>query len=204
MKTFEDKDLREALRRIDASRPQLPEGFIERVRLAAQRRRSRRTVVRIATAATIAAAATVALLFTLHVAVPQQDMPQMAEERSVQTAPDRKEKLASVSSAEELPGMDKRKPQPHNMAKSRGSASKRKLYAKTSDAVISVLKETREEVSSLPKEMEQCTEMAFEEATIALKETQMVLNAVFDLFGEMESDTKKSILNSYSDETEVL
>ncbi|MBP5629873.1 MAG: hypothetical protein J6X27_08565, partial [Bacteroidaceae bacterium] len=70
--------------------------------------------------------------------------------------------------------------------------------------VVSVLNETQNDLSSCAKEVEQCTEVAFEEVTGVARQARMDLNAIFELFEEIEQDTKKSIKNIYSDETELL
>ena len=70
--------------------------------------------------------------------------------------------------------------------------------------VVSVLNETQNDLSSCAKEVEQCTEVAFEEVTGVAKQARMDLNAIFELFEEIEQDTKNSIKNIYSDETELL
>ena len=46
--------------------------------------------------------------------------------------------------------------------------------------------------------------LAFEEVTGVAKQARMDLNAIFELFEEIEQDTKNSIKNIYSDETELL
>lgn len=212
MDAFKDTDLREALRRIYSDPPQLPAEFAQQLHEAALKQQRSRKVRRLIFWPSIAAAACIAIAFLLGNGVtnppnlesqvtnikhqtsnikPQTNTAPIA----VGTPPEREE---TASTTQEM--VNKIKEKKSYFA----SIEEEQPTVQGAPEVVSVLNETQNDLSSCAKEVEQCTEVAFEEVTGVAKQARMDLNAIFELFEEIEQDTKKSIKNIYSDETELL
>ena len=212
MDAFKDTDLREALRRIYSDPPQLPAEFAQQLHEAALKQQRSRKVRRLIFWPSIAAAACIAIAFLLGNGVtnppnlesqvtnikhqtsnikPQTNTAPIA----VGTPPEREE---TASTTQEM--VNKIKEKKSYFA----SIEEEQPTVQGAPEVVSVLNETQNDLSSCAKEVEQCTEVAFEEVTGVARQARMDLNAIFELFEEIEQDTKKSIKNIYSDETELL
>ena len=212
MDAFKDTDLREALRRIYSDPPQLPADFAQQLHEAALKQQRSRKVRRLIFWPSIAAAACIAIAFLLGNGVtnppnlesqvtnikhqtsnikPQTNTAPIA----VGTPPEREE---TASTTQEM--VNKIKEKKSYFA----SIEEEQPTVQGAPEVVSVLNETQNDLSSCAKEVEQCTEVAFEEVTGVARQARMDLNAIFELFEEIEQDTKKSIKNIYSDETELL
>ena len=212
MDAFKDTDLREALRRIYSDPPQLPAEFAQQLHEAALKQQRSRRVRRLIFWPSIAAAACIAIAFLLGNGVtnppnlesqvtnikhqtsdikPQTNTAPIA----VGTPPEREE---TASTTQDM--VNKIKEKKSYFA----SIEEEQPTVQGAPEVVSVLNETQNDLSSCAKEVEQCTEVAFEEVTGVAKQARMDLNAIFELFEEIEQDTKKSIKNIYSDETELL
>ena len=212
MDAFKDTDLREALRRIYSDPPQLPAEFAQQLHEAALKQQRSRRVRRLIFWPSIAAAACIAIAFLLGNGVtnppnlesqvinikhqtsniePQTNTAPIA----VGTPPEREE---TASTTQEM--VNKIREKKSYFA----SIEEEQPTVQGAPEVVSVLNETQNDLSSCAKEVEQCTEVAFEEVTGVAKQARMDLNAIFELFEEIEQDTKKSIKNIYSDETELL
>ena len=212
MDAFKDTDLREALRRIYSNPPQLPAEFAQQLHEAALKQQRSRRVRRLIFWPSIAAAACIAIAFLLGNGVtnPPNLESQVTNikhqtsdiERQTNTAPiavgtppERKE---TASTTQDM--VNKIKEKKNYFA----SIEEEQPTVQGAPEVVSVLNETQNDLSSCAKEVEQCTEVAFEEVTGVAKQARMDLNAIFELFEEIEQDTKNSIKNIYSDETELL
>ncbi len=219
MDAFKDTDLREALRRIYSDPPQLPAEFAQQLHEAALKQQRSRKVRRLIFWPSIAAAACIAIAFLLGNGV--TNPPNLKPHRglraaissnikhqtsnikpqtntapiAVGTPPEREE---TASTTQEM--VNKIKEKKSYFA----SIEEEQPTVQGAPEVVSVLNETQNDLSSCAKEVEQCTEVAFEEVTGVAKQARMDLNAIFELFEEIEQDTKKSIKNIYSDETELL
>ena len=212
MDAFKDTDLREALRRIYSDPPQLPAEFAQQLHEAALKQQRSRRVRRLIFWPSIAAAACIAIAFLLGNGVtnppnlesqvtnikhqtsnikPQTNTAPIA----VGTPTERKE---TTSTTQDM--VNKIKEKKNYFA----SIEEEQPTVQGAPEVVSVLNETQNDLSSCAKEVEQCTEVAFEEVTGVAKQARMDLNAIFELFEEIEQDTKNSIKNIYSDETELL
>ena len=212
MDAFKDTDLREALRRIYSDPPQLPAEFAQQLHEAALKQQRSRRVRRLIFWPSIAAAACIAIAFLLGNGVtnppnlesqvtnikhqtsnikPQTNTAPIA----VGTPTERKE---TTSTTQDM--VNKIKEKKNYVA----SIEEEQPTVQGAPEVVSVLNETQNDLSSCAKEVEQCTEVAFEEVTGVAKQARMDLNAIFELFEEIEQDTKNSIKNIYSDETELL
>ena len=212
MDAFKDTDLREALRRIYSDPPQLPADFAQQLHETALKQQRSRRVRRLIFWPSIAAAACIAIAFLLGNGVtnppnlesqvinikhqtsniePQTNTAPIA----VGTPPEREE---TASTTQEM--VNKIREKKSYFA----SIEEEQPTVQGAPEVVSVLNETQNDLSSCAKEVEQCTEVAFEEVTGVAKQARMDLNAIFELFEEIEQDTKKSIKNIYSDETELL
>ena len=212
MDAFKDTDLREALRRIYSDSPQLPADFAQQLHEAALKQQRSRKMRRLIFWPSIAAAACIVIAFLLGNGVtnppnlesqvtnikhqtsdikPQTNTAPIA----VGTPPEREE---TASTTQDM--VNKIKEKKNYFA----SIEEEQPTVQGAPEVVSVLNETQNDLSSCAKEVEQCTEVAFEEVTGVAKQARMDLNAIFELFEEIEQDTKKSIKNIYSDETELL
>ena len=212
MDAFKDTDLREALRRIYSDPPQLPADFAQQLHEAALKQQRSRRVRRLIFWPSIAAAACIAIAFLLGNGVtnPPNLESQVTNikhqtsdiERQTNTAPiavgTPSERKETTSTTQEM--FNKIKEKKSYFA----SIEEEQPTVQGAPEVVSVLNETQNDLSSCAKEVEQCTEVAFEEVTGVAKQARMDLNAIFELFEEIEQDTKKSIKNIYSDETELL
>ena len=212
MDAFKDTDLREALRRIYSDPPQLPADFAQQLHEAALKQQRSRRVRRLIFWPSIAAAACIAIAFLLGNGVtnPPNLESQVTNikhqtsdiERQTNTAPiavgTPSERKETTSTTQEM--VNKIKEKKSYFA----SIKEEQPTVHGAPEVVSVLNETQNDLSSCAKEVEQCTEVAFEEVTGVAKQARMDLNAIFELFEEIEQDTKKSIKNIYSDETELL
>ena len=212
MDAFKDTDLREALRRIYSDPPQLPANFAQQLHEAALKQQRSRKVRRLILWPSIAAAACIAIAFLLGNGVTNPSnlesqvtniKPQTSNLKpqtntapiAVGTPPEREE---TASTTQDM--VNKIKEKKSYFA----SIEEEQPTVQGAPEVVSVLNETQNDLSSCAKEVEQCTEVAFEEVTGVAKQARMDLNAIFELFEEIEQDTKKSIKNIYSDETELL
>ena len=212
MDAFKDTDLREALRRIYSDPPQLPAEFAQQLHEAALKQQRSRKVRRLIFWPSIAAAACIAIAFLLGNGVtnPPNLESQVTNikhqtsdiERQTNTAPiavgTPPEREETASTTQDM--VNKIKEKKSYFA----SIEEEQPTVQGAPEVVSVLNETQNDLSSCAKEVEQCTEVAFEEVTGVAKQARMDLNAIFELFEEIEQDTKKSIKNIYSDETELL
>lgn len=212
MDAFKDTDLREALRRIYSDPPQLPADFAQQLHEAALKQQRSRRVRRLIFWPSIAAAACIAIAFLLgnEVTNPPNLESQVTNikhqtsdiERQTNTAPiavgTPSERKETTSTTQEM--VNKIKEKKSYFA----SIEEEQPTVQGAPEVVSVLNETQNDLSSCAKEVEQCTEVAFEEVTGVAKQARMDLIAIFELFEEIEQDTKKSIKNIYSDETELL
>lgn len=212
MDAFKDTDLREALRRIYSDPPQLPADFAQQLHEAALKQQRSRRVRRLIFWPSIAAAACIAIAFLLGNGVtnPPNLESQVTNikhqtsdiERQTNTAPiavgTPSERKETTSTTQEM--VNKIKEKKSYFA----SIEEEQPTVQGAPEVVSVLNETQNDLSSCAKEVEQCTEVAFEEVTGVAKQARMDLIAIFELFEEIEQDTKKSIKNIYSDETELL
>ncbi|MDO4951644.1 MAG: hypothetical protein Q4E49_06235 [Bacteroidales bacterium] len=212
MDAFKDTDLREALRRIYSDPPQLPAEFAQQLHEAALKQQRSRKVRRLIFWPSIAAAACIAIAFLLGNGVtnPPNLESQVTNikhqtsdiERQTNTAPiavgTPPEREETASTTQDM--VNKIKEKKNYFA----SIEEEQPTVQGAPEVVSVLNETQNDLSSCAKEVEQCTEVAFEEVTGVAKQARMDLNAIFELFEEIEQDTKKSIKNIYSDETELL
>ena len=212
MDAFKDTDLREALRRIYSDPPQLPADFAQQLHEAALKQQRSRRVRRLIFWPSIAAAACIAIAFLLGNGVtnPPNLESQVTNikhqtsdiERQTNTAPiavgTPPEREETASTTQDM--VNKIKEKKSYFA----SIEEEQPTVQGSPEVVSVLNETQNDLSSCAKEVEQYTEVAFEEVTGVAKQARMDLNAIFELFEEIEQDTKKSIKNIYSDETELL
>ena len=212
MDAFKDTDLREALRRIYSDPPQLPADFAQQLHEAALKQQRSRRVRRLIFWPSIAAAACIAIAFLLGNGVtnPPNLESQVTNikhqtsdiERQTNTAPiavgTPSERKETTSTTQEM--VNKIKEKKSYFA----SIEEEQPTVQGVPEVVSVLNETQNDLSSCAKEVEQCTEVAFEEVTGVAKQARMDLIAIFELFEEIEQDTKKSIKNIYSDETELL
>ena len=212
MDAFKDTDLREALRRIYSDPPQLPADFAQQLHEAALKQQRSRRVRRLIFWPSIAAAACIAIAFLLGNGVtnPPNLESQVTNikhqtsdiERQTNTAPiavgTPSERKETTSTTQEM--VNKIKEKKSYFA----SVEEEQPTVHGAPEVVSVLNETQNDLSSCAKEVEQCTEVAFEEVTGVAKQARMDLIAIFELFEEIEQDTKKSIKNIYSDETELL
>ena len=212
MDAFKDTDLREALRRIYSDPPQLPADFAQQLHEAALKQQRSRRVRRLIFWPSIAAAACIAIAFLLGNGVtnPPNLESQVTNikhqtsdiERQTNTAPiavgTPSERKETTSTTQEM--VNKIKEKKSYFA----SIEEEQPTVHGEPEVVSVLNETQNDFSSCAKEVEQCTEVAFEEVTGVAKQARMDLIAIFELFEEIEQDTKKSIKNIYSDETELL
>ena len=213
MQAFKDTAIREALRRRHAAVPPLPEDFDEKVLAAYERqKKEQHSRLKLILWPSIAAAACIAIAFLLGNGVtnppnlesqvtnikhqtsnikPQTNTAPIA----VGTPPEREE---TASTTQEM--VNKIREKKSYFA----SIEEEQPTVQGAPEVVSVLNETQNDLSSCAKEVEQCTEVAFEEVTGVAKQARMDLIAIFELFEEIEQDTKKSIKNIYSDETELL
>ena len=213
MQAFKDTAIREALRRRHAAVPPLPDDFDEKVLAAYERqKKEQHSRLKLILWPSIAAAACIAIAFLLGNGVtnpsnlesqvtnikhqtsniePQTNTAPIA----VGTPPEREE---TASTTQDM--VNKIKEKKSYFA----SIEEEQPTVQGAPEVVSVLNETQNDLSSCAKEVEQCTEVAFEEVTGVAKQARMDLNAIFELFEEIEQDTKKSIKNIYSDETELL
>ena len=213
MQAFKDTAIREALRRRHATVPLLPEDFDEKVLAAYERqKKEQHSRLKLILWPSIAAAACIAIAFLLGNGVtnppnlesqvinikhqtsniePQTNTAPIA----VGTPPEREE---TASTTQDM--VNKIKEKKSYFA----SIEEEQPTVQGAPEVVSVLNETQNDLSSCAKEVEQCTEVAFEEVTGVAKQARMDLIAIFELFEEIEQDTKKSIKNIYSDETELL
>ena len=212
MDAFKDTDLREALRRIYSDPPQLPADFAQQLHEAALKQQRSRKVRRLIFWPSIAAAACIAIAFLLGNGVtnPPNLESQVINikhqtsniEPQTNTAPiavgTPSEREETASTTQEM--VNKIKEKKSYFA----SIEEEQPTVQGAPEVVSVLNETQNDLSSCAKEVEQCTEVAFEEVTGVARQARMDLNAIFELFEEIEQDTKKSIKNIYSDETELL
>ena len=212
MDAFKDTDLREALRRIYSDPPQLPADFAQQLHEAALKQQRSRRVRRLIFWPSIAAAACIAIAFLLGNGVtnPPNLESQVTNikhqtsdlERQTNTAPiavgTPSERKETTSTTQEM--VNKIKEKKSYLA----SIEEEQPMVHGAPEVVSVLNETQNNLSSCAKEVEQCTEVAFEEVAGVAKQARMDLIAIFELFEEIEQDTKKSIKNIYSDETELL
>lgn len=212
MDAFKDTDLREALRRIYSDPPQLPADFAQQLHETALKQQRSRRVRRLIFWPSIAAAACIAIAFLLGNGVtnPPNLESQVTNikhqtsdiERQTNTAPitvgTPSERKETTSTTQEM--VNKIKEKKSYFA----SIEEEQPTVQGAPEVVSVLNETQNDLSSCAKEVEQCTEVAFEEVTGVAKQARMDLIAIFELFEEIEQDTKKSIKNIYSDETELL
>ena len=212
MDAFKDTDLREALRRIYSDPPQLPAEFAQQLHEAALKQQRSRKVRRLIFWPSIAAAACIAIAFLLGNGVtnPPNLESQVINikhqtsniEPQANTAPiavgTPSEREETASTTQEM--VNKIKEKKSYFA----SIEEEQPTVQGAPEVVSVLNETQNDLSSCAKEVEQCTEVAFEEVTGVARQARMDLNAIFELFEEIEQDTKKSIKNIYSDETELL
>ena len=212
MDAFKDTDLREALRRIYSDPPQLPADFAQQLHEAALKQQRSRRVRRLIFWPSIAAAACIAIAFLLGNGVtnPPNLESQVTNikhqtsdiERQTNTAPiavgTPSERKETTSTTQEM--VNKIKEKKSYFA----SIEEEQPTVQGAPEVVSVLNETQNDLSSCAKEVEQCTEVAFEEVTGVAKQARMDLIAIFELFEEIEQDTKKTIKNIYSDETELL
>ena len=212
MDAFKDTDLREALRRIYSDPPQLPADFAQQLHEAALKQQRSRRVRRLIFWPSIAAAACIAIAFLLGNGVtnPPNLESQVTNikhqtsdiERQTNTAPiavgTPPEREETASTTQEM--VNKIREKKSYFA----SIEEEQPTVQGAPEVVSVLNETQNDLSSCAKEVEQCTEVAFEEVTGVAKQARMDLIAIFELFEEIEQDTKKSIKNIYSDETELL
>ena len=212
MDAFKDTDLREALRRIYSNPPQLPAEFAQQLHEAALKQQRSRRVRRLIFWPSIAAAACIAIAFLLGNGVtnPPNLESQVTNikhqtsdiERQTNTAPiavgTPPEREETASTTQDM--VNKIKEKKSYFA----SIEEEQPTVQGAPEVVSVLNETQNDLSSCAKEVEQCTEVAFEEVTGVAKQARMDLNAIFELFEEIEQDTKKTIKNIYSDETELL
>ncbi|MBR6375718.1 MAG: hypothetical protein IKR91_05760 [Alloprevotella sp.] len=212
MDAFKDTDLREALRRIYSDPPQLPAEFAQQLHEAALKQQRSRRVRRLIFWPSIAAAACIAIAFLLGNGVtnPPNLESQVTNikhqtsdiERQTNTAPiavgTPPEREETASTTQDM--VNKIKEKKSYFA----SIEEEQPTVQGAPEVVSVLNETQNDLSSCAKEVEQCTEVAFEEVTGVAKQARMDLNAIFELFEEIEQDTKNSIKNIYSDETELL
>ena len=212
MDAFKDTDLREALRRIYSDPPQLPADFAQQLHEAALKQQRSRRVRRLIFWPSIAAAACIAIAFLLGNGVtnPPNLESQVTNikhqtsdiERQTNTAPiavgTPPEREETASTTQDM--VNKIKEKKNYFA----SIEEEQPTVQGAPEVVSVLNETQNDLSSCAKEVEQCTEVAFEEVTGVAKQARMDLNAIFELFEEIEQDTKNSIKNIYSDETELL
>lgn len=214
MDAFKDTDLREALRRIYSDPPQLPADFAQQLHEAALKQQRSRRVRRLIFWPSIAAAACIAIAFLLGNGVtnPPNLESQVTNikhqtsdiERQTNTAPiavgtpsERKETTSTTQEMVNKEMVNKIKEKKSYFA----SVEEEQPTVQGAPEVVSVLNETQNDLSSCAKEVEQCTEVAFEEVTGVAKQARMDLIAIFELFEEIEQDTKKSIKNIYSDET---
>lgn len=212
MDAFKDTDLREALRRIYSDPPQLPADFAQQLHEAALKQQRSRRVRRLIFWPSIAAAACIAIAFLLGNGMtnPPNLESQVTNikhqtsdiERQTNTAPiavgTPSERKETTSTTQEM--VNKIKEKKSYLA----SIEEEQPTVHGAPEVVSVLNETQNDLSSCAKEVEQYTEVAFEEVTGVAKQARMDLIAIFELFEEIEQDTKKSIKNIYSDETELL
>lgn len=214
MDAFKDTDLREALRRIYSDPPQLPADFAQQLHETALKQQRSRRVRRLIFWPSIAAAACIAIAFLLGNGVtnPPNLESQVTNikhqtsdiERQTNTAPiavgtpsERKETTSTTQEMVNKEMVNKIKEKKSYFA----SIEEEQPTVHGAPEVVSVLNETRNDLSSCAKEVEQCTEVAFEEVAGVAKQARMDLIAIFELFEEIEQDTKKSIKNIYSDET---
>ena len=217
MDAFKDTDLREALRRIYSDPPQLPADFAQQLHETALKQQRSRRVRRLIFWPSIAAAACIAIAFLLGNGVtnPPNLESQVTNikhqtsdiERQTNTAPiavgtpsERKETTSTTQEMVNKEMVNKIKEKKSYFA----SIEEEQPTVQGAPEVVSVLNETQNDLSSCAKEVEQCTEVAFEEVAGVAKQARMDLIAIFELFEEIEQDTKKSIKNIYSDETELL
>ncbi len=212
MDAFKDTDLREALHRIYSDPPQLPADFAQQLHEAALKQQRSRRVRRLIFWPSIAAAACIAIAFLLGNGVtnPPNLESQVTNikhqtsdiERQTNTA------LIAVGTPSERKETTSTTQEMVNKIKEKksyfASIEEEQPTVHGAPEVVSVLNETQNDLSSCAKEVEQCTEVAFEEVAGVAKQARMDLIAIFELFEEIEQDTKKSIKNIYSDETELL
>lgn len=212
MDAFKDTDLREALRRIYSDPPQLPADFAQQLHETALKQQRSRRVRRLIFWPSIAAAACIAIAFLLGNGVtnPPNLESQVTNikhqtsdiERQTNTAPiavgTPSERKETTSTTQKMVNTIKEK------KSYLASIEEEQPTVHGAPEVVSVLNETQNNLSSCAKEVEQCTEVAFEEVAGVAKQARMDLIAIFELFEEIEQDTKKSIKNIYSDETELL
>ena len=212
MQAFKDTAIREALRRRHAAVPPLPDDFDEKVLAAYERqKKEQHSRLKLILWPSIAAAACIAIAFLLGNGVtnPPNLESQVTNikhqtsniEPQANTAPiavgtpsERKETTSTTQMVNKI------KEKKSYFA----SIEEEQPTVQGAPEVVSVLNETQNDLSSCAKEVEQCTEVAFEEVTGVAKQARMDLIAIFELFEEIEQDTKKSIKNIYSDETELL
>ena len=213
MQAFKDTAIREALRRRHAAVPPLPDDFDEKVLAAYERqKKEQHSRLKLILWPSIAAAACIAIAFLLGNGVtnPSNLESQVTNikhqtsniEPQTNTAP------IAVGTPSEREETASTKQEMVNKIKEKKSyfalIEEEQPTVQGAPEVVSVLNETQNDLSSCAKEVEQCTEVAFEEVTGVAKQARMDLNAIFELFEEIEQDTKKSIKNIYSDETELL
>lgn len=213
MQAFKDTAIREALRRRHAAVPPLPDDFDEKVLAAYERqKKEQHSRLKLILWPSIAAAACIAIAFLLGNGVtnPPNLESQVTNikhqtsniEPQTNTAPiavgTPSEREETASTTQDM--VNKIKEKKSYFA----SIEEEQPTVQGAPEVVSVLNETQNDLSSCAKEVEQCTEVAFEEVTGVAKQARMDLNAIFELFEEIEQDTKKSIKNIYSDETELL
>lgn len=212
MDAFKDTDLREALRRIYSDPPQLPADFAQQLHETALKQQRSRRVRRLIFWPSIAAAACIAIAFLLGNGVtnPPNLESQVTNIKHQTSDIERQTNTALIA----VGTPSERKETTSTTQKMVNTIKEKKSYFASIEEeqptvhgapeVVSVLNETQNNLSSCAKEVEQCTEVAFEEVTGVAKQARMDLIAIFELFEEIEQDTKKSIKNIYSDETELL
>lgn len=212
MDAFKDTDLREALRRIYSDPPQLPADFAQQLHETALKQQRSRRVRRLIFWPSIAAAACIAIAFLLGNGVtnPPNLESQVTNIKHQTSDIERQTNTALIA----VGTPSERKETTSTTQKMVNTIKEKKSYFASIEEeqptvhgapeVVSVLNETQNNLSSCAKEVEQCTEVAFEEVAGVAKQARMDLIAIFELFEEIEQDTKKSIKNIYSDETELL